>query len=70
VRGPDGNQVLLVGAAPEIYFRPPYVGHRSWLGVRLDRDIAEDELAGVVEDAYATVAPPRLLVRAGLVESD
>ena len=67
---PTGTRCSSSVPRPRSTYRPPYVGHRSWLGVRLDRDIAEDELAGVVEDAYATVAPPRLLVRAGLVESD
>jgi hypothetical protein len=65
---PEGIQGMLVEADPETYFVPPYVGHRGWLGVRLDRGIGEDELAGVVEDAYAAVAPQRLLRQAGLVE--
>jgi hypothetical protein len=34
------------------------------LGVRLDRELAGDELAGVVEDAYACVAPPMLVEQA------
>jgi len=67
---PDGIQALLVDADPVTYFVPPYVGHRGWLGVRLDRGIGEDELAGVVEDAYASVAPERLLAQAGLLEPD
>ena len=57
----DGAQELLVEADPERFFRPPYVGHRGWLGVRLDRGLHWDELAGIIEDAYAEVAPPRLL---------
>jgi hypothetical protein len=58
---PPGNQELLVQADPERFFRPPYVGHRGWLGVML-HDVADwDEIAGVVEDAFATVAPKRLL---------
>ena len=64
---PDGNQELLVSADPDTYFRPAYVGHRGWLGVRLDGGIAPDELAGVVEDAFAEVAPPRLLAEADLL---
>jgi hypothetical protein len=56
---PEGLQAMLVEAAPEHYFVPPYVGHRGWLGVRLDRDLSWDEIAGVVEDAYLTVAPAR-----------
>jgi hypothetical protein len=58
---PPGNQELLVEADPERFFRPPYVGHRGWLGVRLDRRVDWDEVAGIVEDAWATVAPKRLL---------
>jgi hypothetical protein len=57
----DGAQELLVEADPERFFRPPYVGHRGWLGVRLDRGLHWDELAGIIEDAYAEVAPPKLL---------
>ncbi|MFN2467946.1 MAG: MmcQ/YjbR family DNA-binding protein [Gaiellaceae bacterium] len=58
---PDGLQAMLVGANPERFFVPPYVGHRGWLGVRLDRGLHWDELTGIVEDAYAEVAPPRLV---------
>jgi hypothetical protein len=60
----DGVQEMLVEADPERFFRPPYVGHRGWLGVRLDRGIHWEELAGIVEDAYAEVAPPKLLEEA------
>jgi hypothetical protein len=61
-----GMQELLVDADPERFFRPPYVGHRGWLGVRLDRGLDWDELAGIVEDAYAEIAPPRLVEAARL----
>src|SRR5918999_660836 len=57
----DGLQEMLVEADPERFFRPPYVGHRGWLGVRLDRGVHWNELAGIVEDAYAEVAPPKLV---------
>jgi hypothetical protein len=57
----DGAQELLVEAEPERFFRPPYVGHRGWLGVRLDRGLEWDELAGIAEDAYAEVAPVKLV---------
>jgi hypothetical protein len=58
---PAGLQDMLVGADPERFFVPPYVGHRGWLGVRLDRGLDWDELAGIAEDAYAEVAPARLV---------
>ena len=48
-------QSLLTDASPEVYFVPPYyVGHRGWLGVRLDRGLAWKEIAGLIEDAYLT----------------
>ena len=56
-----GDQHMLVEADPEKFFVPPYVGQRGWLGVRLDRGIDWEELAGIVEDAFAAVAPKSLL---------
>jgi len=58
---PAGMQSALTDAEPERFFVPPYVGHRGWIGVRLDRGFDRDEIAGIVEDAYAEVAPPSLL---------
>jgi hypothetical protein len=57
----EGVQRMLVDADPERFFVPPYVGHRGWLGMRLDRGFDRDELAGIVEDAYAEVAPRKLV---------
>jgi hypothetical protein len=54
---PEGLQAMLVEADPERFFVPPYVGHRGWLGLRLDREFEWDEIAGIVEDAYLEVAP-------------
>lgn len=62
----EGMQGVLVRADPERFFVPPYVGHRGWLGVRLDRGLDWDELAGIAEDAYAEVAPARLVEAARL----
>jgi hypothetical protein len=66
---PAGLQAMLVGADPERFFVPPYVGHRGWLGVRLDRALDWDELAGIAEDAYAEVAPARLVEAARLQDA-
>jgi hypothetical protein len=69
---PAGDQQLLVDADGERFFVPPYVGHRGWLGVRLDvylhRGLDWDELEGIVEDAFCVVAPTRLLESAGLLD--
>jgi hypothetical protein len=62
---PDGLQRGLVEADPEHYFVPPYVGHRGWIGVRLDRGLDWQAIAGAIEDAYVTVAPRSLVDRLG-----
>ena len=58
---PAGVQGMLVENDPEKFFVPPYVGHRGWLGMRLDRGLDWEEIAGIAEDAYAEVAPPKLV---------
>ena len=45
----------------ERFFRPPYVGHRGWSGVRLDVEPDWDELASICEDTYRCVAPNKLV---------
>jgi hypothetical protein len=55
---PAGVQDELVDAEPERFFRPPYVGVRGWLGVRLDGRVDWDEIAAVCEDAYRNEAAP------------
>jgi len=57
----EGIQSLLVDADPQKFFVPAYVGRRGWLGVRLDRGVDWDELAGIVEDAFAEIAPSKLV---------
>ena len=58
---PPGVQEQLVEQEPERFFRPPYVGGRGWLGVRLDADPDWDEMAEICADAYRHVAPKRLI---------
>jgi hypothetical protein len=58
---PEGAQAMLVESAPGRFYRPPYVGHRGWLGVRLDVAVDWDEIAELVEDAYRIIAPKRLV---------
>ncbi|MEQ7124045.1 MmcQ/YjbR family DNA-binding protein [Actinopolymorpha sp. B11F2] len=60
---PEGVQTMLVEGEPELFYRPPYVGHRGWLGVYLDVDVDWDRIAEIVEDAYRMVAPKRLLAQ-------
>jgi hypothetical protein len=58
---PPGAQEERLANAPDRFFRPPYVGHRGWLGVYLDVPIDWDEVALLVEDAYRMIAPKSLV---------
>jgi hypothetical protein len=67
---PPGVQDALVTEEPDRFFVPPYVGHRGWLGVRLDRELDWDEIAGIIEDAYRLVAPKRLVAQLDQLDDD
>jgi hypothetical protein len=56
-----GAQEALIASNPERYYRPAYVGHRGWVGMRLEGKVDWDEADGIIEDAYRAVAPQKLL---------
>ena len=58
---PPGVQEELVRSEPERFYRPAYVGHRGWVGLRLDIDPDWDEVADVLDAAYRLVAPKTLV---------
>ena len=60
-KAPEGAQEILVSAAPERFFVPPYVGHHGWIGVRLDGEADWDEVGQLVETSYRLTAPRRLV---------
>ena len=62
---PPGVQEELVVQEPDRFFRPPYVGHHGWLGVRLDVPVDWAEIRAIVLDAYRAVAPKKLLAELG-----
>ena len=41
------------------FFVPPYLGHRGWVGLRLDVEVDWDGGAGLVEERYRMAAPKR-----------
>ncbi|MCB1005120.1 MAG: MmcQ/YjbR family DNA-binding protein [Acidimicrobiales bacterium] len=63
VAAAPGAQAEMVDEEPDRFFVPPYVGHRGWLGVRLDRQPDWFEVAGICADAYRQVAPKTLVAR-------
>ena len=62
---PPGIQSELVSEAPERFFVPPYVGHRGWVGARLERSRNVDwrQLAELIEEGFRMVAPRKVLAQ-------
>ena len=64
VAAPLGVQEMLLDARPEVFFRPPYVGGRGWVGIRLDvPEVDWDEVERLVRDGYRLIAPAALVSR-------
>jgi hypothetical protein len=59
---PPGLQEALVETVPRVFFTPPYVGTRGWIGIELDR-ISDADLAGYIHMAWELTAPKRLRAR-------
>lgn len=59
---PPGVQATLIESSPRIYFKPPYVGVRGWVGIELDR-ISDDDLDYHIHTAWELIAPKRLLAK-------
>ncbi len=63
LKAPEGFQEIIVAADPESYFVPPYVGHKGWIGVRLDKRTDWDGVGKMIARSYRLVAPKRLVLR-------
>jgi len=51
-----GEQEAMIFTDPARFFRPPYVGHRGWVGVRIDRLPNWTGVAKLVRQAYGLIA--------------
>ena len=51
-----GVQEALVDEDPVHYFRPPYVGHKGWVGARIDNRPDWRAVAALIAEAYREVA--------------
>jgi hypothetical protein len=56
---PPGLQEALIEEDPRRFFRPPYVGSKGWVGVRIDAGPDWKVVASVVRDAHAFIASSR-----------
>ena len=61
VKAEPANQNLMVAAAPDRFFVPPYVGPSGWIGVYLDGGNTDwEELGALLWDAWRMSAPKTL----------
>lgn len=49
-----------VAERPEVFFRPPYVGHRGWIGIYLDGAVDWSEVSDFIAEAHRQAASVRL----------
>lgn len=52
-------QQALIEAEPDKFFKPPYVGVRGWIGIKLDQ-VDDDELDSHIRQAWLMIAPVKL----------
>lgn len=54
------TQQWFVESAPKVFFVPPYVGPKGWVGIDLAAGMRWPRVAELVRDAYVRVAPKSL----------
>jgi hypothetical protein len=57
---PPDFQAGLIESSPTIYFNPPYVGTRGWVGIILDL-VSDADLCFHIHTAWKLTAPKRLV---------
>ena len=71
-KAPPGAAAMLIEAVPARFFRPPYLGHKGWVGVYLEPSSRGggpdwEERAFIVRRSHALVAPKSLASGRGTV---
>ena len=56
---PPGFQEGLLETSPEVFFKPPFVGTRGWIGIELHR-MSDADLKMYITIAWELIAPKRL----------
>jgi hypothetical protein len=56
---PVSHQSAMIAEAPEIYFKPPYVGVKGWVGVQLG-SVDDEILRTLIGQARKLIAPRAL----------
>ena len=59
-----GQQESLISTWPKMFFRPPYVGVKGWVGIELAQ-ISDEDLAAHIREAWLLIAPKTLRAKHG-----
>jgi len=61
---PPGFQADLLEESPQVFFMPPYVGQRGWIGIDLDQ-VSDADLKMHIHIAWELIAPKRVRAQLG-----
>lgn len=64
---PFGFQKGLIESNPDVFFDPPYVGPRGWVGIDLEH-VSDDDLNFHIQIAWELMMPKRLLAQIDAAE--
>ena len=59
IKAPPMVQEILTGSEPARFFKPPCIGTKGWVGVRLDAEVDWEEVAAILRDGYLMSAPKK-----------
>jgi predicted DNA-binding protein (MmcQ/YjbR family) len=57
VKAPAMVQEILISSDSRRFFKPPYMGHKGWVGVRLDSKPDWEQLTAILKDGYEMSLP-------------
>jgi predicted DNA-binding protein (MmcQ/YjbR family) len=57
VKAPAMAQEILINSDPARFFKPPYMGHKGWVGVRLQGKADWDHITAILKDGYEMSLP-------------
>ena len=60
LKAAEGVQDVLVRSNPRVFFVPPYVGSKGWVGIHLDGRVPWKLVEELVSESYKLIAPKRL----------
>ncbi len=53
-----GEQEALIASDPKVYYRPPYVGVKGWVGIEL-KEVSDEELGAHLSEAWKLISSAR-----------